>query len=68
MAETGLTFGEWRTRLRLRAALSHLAAGEAVSVVAARVGYESTSAFVAAFRRQVGVPPGSYFRVERPGD
>jgi len=39
-----------------------LAGGEAVSNVARRVGYESTSAFVAAFRRQTGITPASYFR------
>ncbi|MEU7598941.1 helix-turn-helix domain-containing protein, partial [Streptomyces sp. NPDC039022] len=32
-----------------------------VAAVACRVGYASPSAFVAAFRRVVGVPPGVYF-------
>ena len=31
--------------------------------VARRVGYESTSAFVAAFRRETGVTPAVYFRI-----
>lgn len=65
LAETGLTFGRWRTLVRLQAALPHLAEGTAVSVVAGRVGYETTSAFVAAFRAHTGVTPGRYFRPVR---
>jgi AraC-like DNA-binding protein len=61
-AETGLSFGRWRTLARLQAALPQLAAGSAVSTVASRVGYETTSAFVAAFRSPTGVTPGRYFR------
>lgn len=61
-AETGLSFGRWRTLVRLGAALPELAAGVPVSTVADRVGYETTSAFVAAFRSQTGVTPGRYFR------
>jgi AraC-like DNA-binding protein len=62
LAETGLPFGRWRTRLRLSAALADLAEGAPVSTVARSVGYESPSAFVAAFRRETGVTPGAYFR------
>ncbi len=60
-ASTGMPFGQWRTQLRLEAAMPMLAAGATVSAVARRVGYGSPSAFVAAFRRGVGVPPGTYF-------
>ncbi|MFD7667138.1 AraC family transcriptional regulator [Streptomyces sp. NPDC059788] len=60
-AETGMPFGQWRTRVRLQAAMPLLAGGATVAAVAARVGYASPSAFVAAFRRVVGVPPGTYF-------
>jgi AraC-like DNA-binding protein len=61
IAETGLPFGRWRARLRLSAALVELAADAPVSRVAHAVGYESTSAFVAAFRRETGVTPAVYF-------
>jgi AraC-like DNA-binding protein len=61
-AEAGVPFGRWRTRLRLQAALSMLAAGQPVSRVAGRVGYDTPSAFVAAFRRETGQTPGSFFR------
>ena len=62
VAGTGLAFGRWRSLLRLQAALPALAAGEPVGNVARRVGYESASAFVAAFRRETGVTPAAYFR------
>jgi AraC-like DNA-binding protein len=62
VAETGLSFGRWRTLIRLQAALPGLADGAPVSVVADQVGYRTTSAFVAAFRAQTGVTPGRYFR------
>jgi AraC-like DNA-binding protein/quercetin dioxygenase-like cupin family protein len=61
VAGTGMSFGRWRTMLRLQAALPGLAAGEPVGKVARRVGYESDSAFVAAFRRETGQTPAMYF-------
>ncbi len=61
VADTGLSFGRWRTQARMRAALLLLAAGLPVAVVAARVGYRTPSAFVAAFRQQLGVSPGAYY-------
>jgi AraC-like DNA-binding protein len=66
LAGTGMTFGRWRTLLRLAAALPGLAAGRPVGAVARHVGYDSDSAFVAAFRRETGVTPATYFR--RAGD
>ncbi len=60
-AETGLGFGQWRSRLRLRASLAHLAEGESVSSVAAQVGFNSASAFIAAFNQLMGTTPGAYF-------
>ena len=62
LAETGVSFGRWRTLLRVQAALAALANGDPVGNVARRVGYESDSAFVQAFRRETGVTPAAYFR------
>jgi AraC-like DNA-binding protein/quercetin dioxygenase-like cupin family protein len=62
VAGTGLAFGRWRALLRLQSALPALAAGEPVGNVARHVGYESASAFVAAFRRETGLTPAAYFR------
>jgi len=61
-AETGLPFGIWRQRARLLRALQLLAEGGTVAGAANAVGYESTSAFVFAFRRALGTTPGRYFR------
>ncbi|MFK4100022.1 AraC family transcriptional regulator [Streptomyces sp. NPDC019531] len=63
VAETGLAFGQWRERLRMQAAMPHLAAGLPVQAVAHRVGYATASSFTAAFRRLVGVTPREYFPV-----
>lgn len=61
LAETGLTFGQWRTQLRLHAALEKLAAGASVTAVAFDVGYDDVSSFIAAFKTQMGETPARYF-------
>jgi AraC-like DNA-binding protein len=60
-AETGMGFERWRTTARLAAALPILASGTAVETTAHHVGYTTASAFVAAFRREVGTTPAEYF-------
>ena len=57
VSETGVGFGRWRTRLRVRTALELLAAGTPVAVAGRHVGYRTASAFIAAFRREMGVTP-----------
>jgi AraC-like DNA-binding protein len=56
-----MPFAQWRRLARLQAALPQLAAGEAVGMVARHVGYETPSAFVAAFRHETGLTPAAYF-------
>lgn len=58
--ETGMSFRQWRRQVRLLSALERLISGEQVTTVAFAVGYESVSAFVAAFRDAFGVTPGRY--------
>jgi len=60
VAETGLSFGAWRQRLRLLASLDRLMAGEPVTSIALDLGYDSPSAFTAMFRRTLGAPPTQY--------
>jgi len=64
--ETGLAFGEWRRRLRLLASLSALEEGASVTAVAIDCGYESPSAFIAAFRRLFGGTPAEFVRARQP--
>jgi AraC-like DNA-binding protein/mannose-6-phosphate isomerase-like protein (cupin superfamily) len=59
--ETGLGFRAWRQQARLLQALVGLAAGRPVTVLALDLGYDSPSAFVAAFKRAFGVTPARYF-------
>ena len=60
-AQTGMTFRAWRQQRRLLRALELLAGGVAVTAVALELGYESTSAFTAMFRRALGTSPTRYF-------
>ncbi len=62
LKETGLTFRAWRQRARLLHALVELAAERPVTSVAFESGYDSPSAFIAAFKREFGPTPARYFR------
>lgn len=57
--ETGMTFTQWRTRLRLVEAIDRLARGASVTEVALNLGY-SPSSFAYMFRTNLGVAPGRY--------
>ncbi len=56
--ETGETFGKWRSKVRLLNAMERLQTGESVTAVSLSCGYSSVSAFIVAFKRMHGVPPG----------
>ncbi|RDI43654.1 helix-turn-helix transcriptional regulator [Nocardia mexicana] len=62
VSETGLTFAQWRTHVRMRAAARYLADGRSVGATARAVGYRKPSAFIAAFRRSTGRTPGTYLQ------
>lgn len=68
LAETGLTFSQWRVHARLQAGISSLAEGRPVASVAGHVGYATPSAFVAAFRRVTGHTPAAYFALAQAPD
>jgi AraC-like DNA-binding protein len=59
--ETGLSFGRWRRQARLLHAVRRLGAGAAVKDVAVEAGYQSPSAFIAAFRATFKTTPSRYF-------
>ena len=55
--ETGMTFEQWRRQLRMTEALARIAQGESLARAGAAVGYASTPAFGAAFRKTFGTTP-----------
>jgi AraC-like DNA-binding protein len=61
-AETGLTFEKWRQRARLIRSVELLSEGRKVTRVALEVGYDSPSAFIAMFRRELGSTPRRYLK------
>jgi AraC-like DNA-binding protein len=63
--ETGSSFRQWRKRARMHRALQMLLAGSEVGQTASQLGYESTSAFVFAFRETLGITPARYFDANR---
>lgn len=66
--ETGMSFMRWRQQLHIGVALQRLASGQSVTNVAMDLGYESTSAFIAMFRRMLGTTPARYFAAAAMGD
>lgn len=66
-SETAMSLGQWRRRARILAAVAMLAKGDSVTLVAASVGYSSSSSFVAAFRSELGAPPREFMRLSSSG-
>lgn len=59
--ELGMSFGQWRQRVRLAHAAALVSVGQPLSTVAASLGYESASAFSAMFKRALGRSPREFF-------
>ena len=64
--ETGLPFQTWRRRAGLQQAMGALTRGENITAVAHRSGFASASAFIAAFRAELGITPAAWRRVATP--
>ncbi|MFE6892054.1 helix-turn-helix domain-containing protein [Streptomyces sp. NPDC057694] len=60
--ETGMSFPQWRTQLRVHHALLLLASGVSVINTATACGWANPSAFIDAFTSLVGQTPGQYQR------
>ncbi|MBV7414571.1 helix-turn-helix transcriptional regulator [Aeromonas sp. sif2433] len=58
--ELGMNFGQWRARLRLLKALAWLKGELPIQEIGWRLGYGSTSAFIAMFNRELGCSPQRY--------
>ena len=67
VAETGLTFAQWRQQARLLRALERIADGVPVTTIALDLGYDNVSAFIDMFRRALGTTPGRYMETGRRG-
>lgn len=64
-SQTGMTFTRWRLQARVRAAVLLIADGQSATAVAHQVGYQTTSAFVRAFRQTTGSTPRAYVAAQR---
>jgi AraC-like DNA-binding protein len=62
IGDTGMGFAAWRQRLRMLEGMRLLIDGHSVANAADATGYESVSAFVAAFKATVGETPGRWLR------
>ncbi len=60
--DLGMSFLEWRQRLRLVQALSMLRDGSKVRTVAREMGFRTSSAFIAMFRRMTGTTPTEFLK------
>jgi AraC-like DNA-binding protein len=60
LLETGLSLEAWRGRVRMQQAVVSLSVGAPVTEAALDSGYQSASAFIAAFKRSFGVTPARY--------
>lgn len=58
--DVGMTFGQWRTGVRLTSAARLMIDGDPVGVAGVKSGYASTSAFSAAFKERYGMTPRRY--------
>lgn len=61
-AEIGLPLRSWRRRLRIFRAIELLNGGSPVTAVAMDLGYNSASAFIFAFREEMGTSPHAFTR------
>lgn len=59
-AQLGMSFSEWRQRLRFLRAISLLEQGRQVQDIALELGYSSSSALIVMFQQQAGTTPERY--------
>ncbi|CAA0104283.1 HTH-type transcriptional regulator NimR [BD1-7 clade bacterium] len=62
VAESGMTFGQWRQQRKLHRALELLDAGRDIGEISSALGYQSQSAFSAMFHRVMGESPLEFRR------
>ncbi|WP_170929038.1 helix-turn-helix domain-containing protein [Mycobacterium paraense] len=66
-SETGMSFRDYRRNAHLQISIGLLAEGFSVAQVADKLGYETVSAFIYAFRTVTGLAPGKYTQLSTGG-
>ncbi|OXA80045.1 AraC-type DNA-binding protein [Flavobacterium aquidurense] len=58
--ELGMNFSDWRIRLKLLEAIKRLGEKQSIKEIALDLGYETTSAFIFMFKKNLGKTPSNY--------
>ena len=56
----GLGFSQWKQKFKIIQSLDLLSQAHSIGDIAARLGYESSSAFIFAFKKHMGCSPSAY--------
>jgi AraC-like DNA-binding protein len=67
-SELGMSFVQWRNRVRLLRAIAWLKEDVSVNEIAARLNYSTPSALISMFRKQTGISPERYRRQSGNGN
>lgn len=65
VADSGLTFSQWRTRARIYASERLLSDGHSVQETSELIGYSTATGFIKSFRQVFGSTPAAYIRAKR---
>ena len=58
--ELGMSFGDWKMRLKLMEAVKQLGENKSVKQIAFDLGYENVSSFITTFKKHFGKTPTNY--------
>ncbi|ANW95569.1 AraC family transcriptional regulator [Wenyingzhuangia fucanilytica] len=58
--ELGMSFGDWKMRLKLMEAVKQLGENKSVKEIAFDLGYENVSSFIVTFKKHFGKTPTNY--------
>lgn len=61
----GLGFSQWKQKVRIIQSLDLLAQDQPIGNIASRLGYESSSAFIFAFKKHMGYSPKAYHKLNK---
>ncbi|PKB17741.1 helix-turn-helix domain-containing protein [Flavobacterium sp. 5] len=58
--ELGMSFGDWKIRLKLLEAIKQLGEKKSITEIALNLGYENPSSFITTFKKHFGKTPSNY--------